>query len=151
MSCKDSSWQLVSVISSQTSIVKIHSLFFWMFLEGRNDSPKYFDFQSVDMILEPGGASCYSSLNIDALKVCRWSFEFFQLVLGIKGFFLGGMRSSFYMDQWRDSRHLLLVYSWKYQSIESIIMISNYTSTRIYRCANKIELKPIYVTLTTRR
>jgi hypothetical protein len=30
-----------------------------------------FDFQSVDLILEPGGASCYFSLNIDPLKVCR--------------------------------------------------------------------------------
>jgi hypothetical protein len=30
-------------------------------------------------------------------------------------------------------------------------MISNYTSSRIYRCVNKTELEPIYVTLTTRR
>ena len=66
-------------------------------------------------------------------------------------FCVGGMRSSFYADQWRDNQHLLLVYSWKYQSIETIIMISNYTGTRIYRCINKTELEPIYVTLTTRK
>jgi len=93
----------------------------------------------------------WRGLHIDPLKVCRWSFEFLQPILGIKGFFPGGMRSSFYTDQWRDSQHPPLMYSCKYQSIETIIMISNYTGTRIYRCINKIELEPIYVTLTTRR
>ena len=43
------------------------------------------------------------------------------------------------------------MYSWKYQSIETIIMISDYTGTRIYRCINKTELEPIYVTLTTHK
>ena len=62
----------------------------------------------------------WRGLHIDPLKVCWWSFEFLQSVLGIKGlytfdlqinYFPGGMQSSFYADQWRDSQNLLLVYS----------------------------------------
>ena len=50
-----------------------------------------------------------------------------------------GMQSLFFrhVDQWGDNQHLLLVYSWKYQSIDSIIMVSNYIQ----------ELEPIYVQL----
>ena len=54
-----------------------------MFPEGRNDSPKYFDFQSDDLILEPGGG-----FILIPLKYVGDHLSFSNLYWGSKAYIL---------------------------------------------------------------